>query len=63
MRDTHNATSARKRSIAVVKGGYVQGCYGSLKECSSETGVPPSRICEYAKSGRIYKGGIVFKYL
>lgn len=61
--DTRAASKARERAISVVKGGAVKGTYRSLKECSLDMGIPTSRICEYAKSGMIYKGGYEFIYL
>ena len=60
---TAKASEARRRMIAVLKGGYVVGVYPSVKRCSEELKIPHSRISEYAKSGRIYKGGFEFLYL
>lgn len=52
----------RKRSIIVMKGGAEIGRYSSIKECSDNIGIPSSVICAYARIGRIYKGGLEFKY-
>ena len=60
---TIKANLARKRKVAAIRGGYVIGVYSSLKDCSIATGIPSSRICEYARSGRVFKNGYEFRYL
>ena len=45
-----------------MKGGAEIGRYSSIKECSDNIGIPSSVICAYARIGRIYKGGLEFKY-
>lgn len=59
---TRQATLARQRKVIALRGGYVVGVYPSLKACSTDIGIPSSRICEYARSGRIFRGGYEFKY-
>lgn len=60
--DTTKATESRKKAVMAFLGNKKIGYYRSLKECSAAIGVPSSKICEYARSGRIYKGGLAFKY-
>ena len=59
---TTKATIARKQRVTASKGGKIVGVFNSVKECSLSLGVPPSRVSEYAKSGRVFKGGYEFKY-
>jgi len=60
--DTSAASRARMRAVSAICGGY-RRVYPSLKDCSVATGIPSSRICESAKSGKVSKGGYLFKYI
>lgn len=61
-KDTTMATMARLRAIVVFVSDQKIARFNSIKECSTALGVPSSRICEYAKSGRVYRKGYQFKY-
>ncbi len=52
----------RGRQVIALRGGHFVGRFNTLRECAQQLGIPPSRVCEYAQSGRIYKGGYSFKY-
>lgn len=60
--DTSAASRARRRRISVTHHGR-RKTFASIRECSENTGIPMSRICECARHGMTYQNEYSFSYL
>ena len=61
--DTSKATEARKRPVALIKGGSAIAVFHSIKEAGDALGICPQHICRNCRGKLRTAGGRTFKYV